>query len=281
MNIKQLFIEAKNNLEGNWAKTILSNILIGFISSVGLTVLILLFLMSVISSIHEIIFDEYWFLITIIIIIFIIAFSIFMIILYTGFKYSILDLYDKKEYDIIGFLDILKMQPLKVLGLILLIFIYTFLWSLLLIVPGIIKGLSYSQALYILKDNPDKTISECINESKKIMDGNKLSLFWASLILVVISSIPTLLLYGSDYMSKFLDNSVGYSGAVLLLLLFYYLLLVVVLFVSLFITPLTYSVYAVFYRRLVPRVVDEKDLNKNVWDIPTTSTTIDSISQNL
>ena len=46
--------------------------------------------------------------------------------------------------------------------------LFTFLWSLLLIVPGIIKALSYSMAPYILADNPDMDAMDTIKESRVI-----------------------------------------------------------------------------------------------------------------
>lgn len=56
--------------------------------------------------------------------------------------------------------------------------LYTFLWSLLLIVPGIIKGLSYSMAPFILAENDVLiTPSEAIAESERIMKGHKTELF--------------------------------------------------------------------------------------------------------
>lgn len=60
----------------------------------------------------------------------------------------------------------------------LLILVYVILWSLLLIVPGIIAALSYSMTYYILADNPDVTASEAINMSKRMMFGHKTDLFW-------------------------------------------------------------------------------------------------------
>ncbi|KKC52237.1 group-specific protein [Bacillus sp. UMTAT18] len=62
--------------------------------------------------------------------------------------------------------------------------IFLFLWSLLLIVPGIIKYFSYSMSYYILVENPDYTASEALRESKRIMKGQKLKLFvlWLSFI---------------------------------------------------------------------------------------------------
>lgn len=51
------------------------------------------------------------------------------------------------------------------------------LWSLLLVVPGIIKTYSYSQAMYILAENPGISALEAIDRSKKMMHGHKLELF--------------------------------------------------------------------------------------------------------
>lgn len=59
----------------------------------------------------------------------------------------------------------------------LLINVYTFLWTLLLFVPGIIKGLSYSMSYYIYIDNPTLTPKECITKSKEMMKGYKAKLF--------------------------------------------------------------------------------------------------------
>lgn len=58
-----------------------------------------------------------------------------------------------------------------------LIGIYTFLWSLLLIIPGIIAAISYSMTFYILVDNPEMGFSEAISASKKMMNGHKMEFF--------------------------------------------------------------------------------------------------------
>ena len=55
--------------------------------------------------------------------------------------------------------------------------IFTFLWSLLLFVPGIIKGYSYSMATYILHDCPTLDALEALDHSRAMMDGNKWRLF--------------------------------------------------------------------------------------------------------
>lgn len=55
--------------------------------------------------------------------------------------------------------------------------IFIFLWSLLLVIPGIIKFYSYSMAFYILNDNPEYDWKKCLDESTRMMRGNKWRLF--------------------------------------------------------------------------------------------------------
>ena len=62
-----------------------------------------------------------------------------------------------------------------------LVAIYTFLWSLLFFIPGIIKQLSYSMTFYILNDHPEYTATQAITESRKMMNGHKWNLFVLSL----------------------------------------------------------------------------------------------------
>ena len=57
--------------------------------------------------------------------------------------------------------------------LILLVNIFIILWALLLIVPGIIAALSYSQAFLIMVDNPELSAVEAIKKSKQMMYGHK------------------------------------------------------------------------------------------------------------
>lgn len=55
--------------------------------------------------------------------------------------------------------------------------LYVFLWTLLLIIPGIIAAYSYYMTFFILKDNPEISGSEAIRRSKEMMDGYKSELF--------------------------------------------------------------------------------------------------------
>ena len=71
----------------------------------------------------------------------------------------------------------------------LLVGLFTFLWSLLLIVPGIIKAVSYSMSFYVLADNPGMTSQEAIKESMRITKGHKLDL-----VVLSLSFLPWFLL---------------------------------------------------------------------------------------
>ena len=62
--------------------------------------------------------------------------------------------------------------------------LYTALWTLLFVVPGIIKSLSYAMTPFILEDHPELTASEAINRSKKLMDGHKMDLFILNLTFI-------------------------------------------------------------------------------------------------
>ena len=55
--------------------------------------------------------------------------------------------------------------------------LFIILWSFLLIIPGIIKAISYTQILRVKKDNPEMKALECIDESKSLMEGHKMEYF--------------------------------------------------------------------------------------------------------
>lgn len=65
----------------------------------------------------------------------------------------------------------------KVIGLSFMSGLFIILWSLLLIVPGIIAAYRYTQIFFILAENPEKGILQCIRESKEMMVGHKWEYF--------------------------------------------------------------------------------------------------------
>ena len=90
----------------------------------------------------------------------------------------------------ISALDVSRKQPVSVgslfegfksfgdsLALYILTATFTFLWSLLLIIPGIIKMYSYSMGYFILADRPDLSGNQARKRSMYLMKGHKWQLF--------------------------------------------------------------------------------------------------------
>ncbi len=63
------------------------------------------------------------------------------------------------------------------LGAYLLMIVFIVLWSLLLIIPGIIAAISYSQTFYIIAEDDNIGAMEAINKSKQMMYGHKWKFF--------------------------------------------------------------------------------------------------------
>ena len=79
------------------------------------------------------------------------------------------------------------------------------LWSLLFLVPGIIRAFAYSLDIFVLADNPNMTQSEAREESIHLMDGNKwrlarLYLSFIGWLLLSVLTCGLLLLFVLPYM---------------------------------------------------------------------------------
>lgn len=59
--------------------------------------------------------------------------------------------------------------------------IFEVLWTLLFIIPGLIKSFAYALTPFILVDNPELSANEAIDLSQKMMKGHKFDLFWLML----------------------------------------------------------------------------------------------------
>ena len=106
-------------------------------------------------------------------------------------------------------------QFLKAMAAYLLMALFILLWSLLLIVPGIIAACRYSQTYYLLHDNPDLGPLEAIRRSKEMMAGNKWKYFclgwrflgWALLCMLTCGiGFLWLMPYISVSQAKFYDD---------------------------------------------------------------------------
>lgn len=93
---------------------------------------------------------------------------------------------------------------------------YVQLWFLLLIVPGLVKALSYAMTPYIAVEHPDWTANECITESRRIMDGNKWRLFCLGfsfigwyLLLIPASYIPLAGSFANYFLMPYFMSSIA------------------------------------------------------------------------
>ena len=98
-----------------------------------------------------------------------------------GMLYACWDLFTKGTLPEAGALFAPFKQYARTVGAVLLVFVYTLLWTLLLVIPGIIQAYSYSMTFYILRENPEMTAGDAITASQKMMDGHKMDLFLLSL----------------------------------------------------------------------------------------------------
>lgn len=84
--------------------------------------------------------------------------------------------------------------------------IFITLWSMLFLIPGIIKSYSYAMCFYIQNDNPEMSGTEAITASKEMMDGHKMELFLLDLsfigwILLSCLTCGLLMLYVGPWMN--------------------------------------------------------------------------------
>ena len=86
----------------------------------------------------------------------------------------------------------------------LLVNLFTFLWTLLFIIPGIVKSYAYAMTYYIQHDHPEMGGRDAINASQKMMYGHKGDLFLLDLsfigwYLLVILTCGVLSIYVWPY----------------------------------------------------------------------------------
>lgn len=150
---------------------------------------------------------------------------VILLVLPMGWGYSVAFLGNRRgaedPFNISHLLDGYK-DFSRIFTTILLMQLYTFLWALLLIVPGIIKGLSYSMTCFVLCDNPDMKNNEAIELSMKMMDGHKMDLFRIILgmlgcvvLSVLLLGIPLLWLvpyYMAVYTNFYLEVKKEYNA---------------------------------------------------------------------
>ena len=88
--------------------------------------------------------------------------------------------------------------------------IFTFLWGLLFWIPGIIKGISYSQMFYLMAEDEELEAADAQKESMELMEGHK----WEYFVLL-LSFFPWYLLcivtlgLASIYVSPYVQTTLA------------------------------------------------------------------------
>ena len=132
--------------------------------------------------------------------------------------------------------------------------LFTFLWSLLFVIPGIIASYSYYMTPFILCERSDMTSREAIRESKELMRGNKWRLFclefsfigWELLASGVIGVVIMLIMTPMILADGASVDAVIVPALVILLVA----LIIFVVVLSLTLSPYITASIAVFYREI-------------------------------
>lgn len=123
---------------------------------------------------------SYWYILVILIIISAVIGATgvgFIIVgpIYVGFSFYLLNIYRQKNRGdnlndlLFGF----KQNFLSHVVTYILMSLFIFLWSLLLVIPGIIKSFAYSQVGFILAEDPTLDYNQALSKSSEMMQGNK------------------------------------------------------------------------------------------------------------
>lgn len=121
--------------------------------------------------------------------------------------------------------------------------LYTALWSLLLVIPGIVKTYSYAMTPYIMAEHPSLTANEAITESRRIMDGNKWRLFCLDFSFIGWELLCALPMYAGYFL--FLNNFSGSEAMAISIVLLLAIPLSIGFF---FVRPYEEAAWAAFYR---------------------------------
>lgn len=76
-----------------------------------------------------------------------------------------------------NFVFCFKSNYVNILKTMFMMFLFIFLWSLLFVIPGIVKAYEYRLVPYLLAENPDMDYHDAIETSRRMTDGQKGDIF--------------------------------------------------------------------------------------------------------
>ena len=132
-----------------------------------------------------------------------------MAVVGVGFSLFVMNSVRRSQPAIGNLLDGFGMFP-RVLFLIILQIVLIFLWSLLLVIPGIIAAYRYSFAVYVMIDHPEMSAMDCLRESKRLTNGYKGQLFLLDLSFILwflLTMIPVVGYIAQVYVTPYMESA--------------------------------------------------------------------------
>lgn len=126
------------------------------------------------------------------------------------------------------------------------------LWSLLLVIPGIIATYSYSMTAYILCENPQMTAREAIKKSKELMKGNRWRLFCLEISFIGwdLLAVLAIVLVTVMFMPTMFVMAAGSAAFTVAIVVWIIVIIAVSVVVGLLLSPYITVSTAVFYREI-------------------------------
>ena len=132
-----------------------------------------------------------------------------MAVVGVGFSLFVMNSVRRSQPALGNLLDGFGMFP-RVLFLIILQIVLIFLWSLLLVIPGIIAAYRYSFAVYVMIDHPEMSAMDCLRESKRLTTGYKRQLFLLDLSFIVwflLTMVPIIGYIAQVYVTPYMESA--------------------------------------------------------------------------
>ncbi len=132
-----------------------------------------------------------------------------MAVVGVGFSLFVMNSVRRSQPALGNLLDGFGMFP-RVLFLIILQIVLIFLWSLLLVIPGIVAAYRYSFAVYVMIDHPEMSAMDCLRESKRLTTGYKRQLFLLDLSFILwflLTMIPIVGYIAQVYVTPYMESA--------------------------------------------------------------------------
>ena len=132
-----------------------------------------------------------------------------MAVVGVGFSLFVMNSVRRSQPAIGNLLDGFGMFP-RVLFLIILQIVFIFLWSLLLVIPGIVAAYRFSFAVYVMIDHPEMSAMDCLRESKRLTTGYKRQLFLLDLSFIfwfLLTMIPIIGYVAQVYVTPYMESA--------------------------------------------------------------------------